>query len=132
MKKKGKEEAMYYDLIKFPIRHEKLQWEAREALLDVYGVPRLFLRIRLSGTAFPLLARRPQVWIGKTAAEKVMISDDRLAVRAYFSPPYPDSGEIFFGHRDVRELQFGCFSPAGLAKLDRERMPGNVVSGEKR
>jgi hypothetical protein len=47
-------------------------------------------------------------------------------------PPYPKGGEIFFGHLGVHQLQFGRFSPAGLAKLDRERLPKNVVFGEKR
>jgi hypothetical protein len=122
---------MYYDLIKFPIRHEKLQWEAREVLLDVHGVPHLFLRIRMSGTEFPLLAKTPQVWIGNTPAKHVLISENKMTVRAYFSPPYPEGGEIFFGHLGVHELQFGRFSPSSLARLDRERLPENVVLGEK-
>jgi hypothetical protein len=123
---------MYNDLIKFPIQHEKLQWEARESLLDVRGVPHLFLRIRLSGTEFPLLAQTPQAWIGKTPADHVLISEDRMTVRAYFAPPYPEGGDIFFGHLGVHQLQFGRFSPAGLARLDRECLPKNVVFGEKR
>jgi hypothetical protein len=125
--KKNKEVNMYMDLITFPIWHEKLRWDAREALLDVHGVPHLFLRIQLSGTEFPLLAKTPQVWIGKTPAEHVLVSGDQMIVRAYFGLPCPDGGEIFFGHAGVHELGFGRFSPAGLASLDRERLPKNVV-----
>lgn len=123
---------MYNDLITFLIRHEKLRWDAREALLDVRGIPRLFLSIRLSGTEFPLLAKTSQVWIGKTPAEHVLISSDQMTVRAYFGLPWPDGGEIFFGHAGVHELGFGSFSPAGLARLDRGRLPKNVVMDGKK
>ena len=73
---------MYYDLIKFPLEHENLKWEAREALLDVNGVPHLFLRIKLTGTEFPLISQIPQVWVGKTFAKHVLITEDRRTVRA--------------------------------------------------
>jgi hypothetical protein len=122
---------MYNDLVKFPIRHEKLHWEAREALLDVHGIPHLFMRIKLSGTKFPLFAQAPDAWIGKIPARHVLVSEDQMSVRAYFSLPIPESGEIRFGHAGRAELEFGSFSQAGIVKLDRKRLPENVVTDEK-
>jgi hypothetical protein len=123
---------MYYDLIKFPLEHENLKWEARESLLDVNGVPHLFLRIKLTGTEFPLIAQIPQVWAGKTFAKHVLITEDRLTVRAYFDAPPPEGGEIYFGHLGKAELQFGPFRPTTLVRLDRSGLPKNVVLPELR
>ena len=89
---------MYYDLIKFPLEHENLKWEAREALLDVNDVPHLFLRIKLTGTEFPLIAQIPQVWVGKTFAKHVLITEDHRTVCAYFDTPPTEGEEIYFGH----------------------------------
>ena len=123
---------MYYDLMKFPLEHDKLKWEARESLLDVNGVPHLFLRIKLTGTEFPLVAQVPQAWVGKTFAKHVLITEDRRTVRAYFDSPPPEGGEIYFGHLGKAELRFGPFRTATLVKLDRSRLPKNVVLSELR
>jgi hypothetical protein len=123
---------MYYDLIKFPLEHENLKWEARESLLDINGVPQLFLRVKLTGTEFPLVAQIPQVWIGKTFAKHVLITDDRRTVRAYFDSLPPEGGEIYFGHLGKAELRFGLFRPSALVRLDRSRLPKNVVLSELR
>jgi hypothetical protein len=123
---------MYYDLIRFPLEHGNLKWEARESLLDVNGVPHLFLSIKLTGTEFPLIAQIPQVWVGKTFAKHVLITEDRRTVRAYFDAPPPEGGEIYFGHLGKAELRFGPFRPATLVRLDRSRLPKNVVLSELR
>jgi hypothetical protein len=123
---------MYCDLIKFPLEHENLKWEAREALLDVRGAPHLFLRIKLSGTQFPMLAQIPQVWIGKTPAKHVLIADDRRTVRAYFDTVPPEGGEIYFGHLDTAELRFGRFHPKAAVRLNRARLPKDTVLAELR
>lgn len=124
---------MYYELIKFPLEHEKLRLEARESLLDVNGVPHLFLRIKLTGTEFPLIAQIPQVWFGETFAKHVLITDDRRTVHAYFDALPPEGEDIYFGHLGKAELRFRSFMPASrLVMLDRSRLPKNVVLPEWR
>ena len=118
---------MYYDLIKFPLEHENLKWEARESLLDIDSVPHLFLRIKLTGTEFPLIAQIPQVWVGETFARHVLITEDRRTVCAYFDVPPPEGGVIFFGHLRKAELRFGRYRPTSPVRLDRSRLPKNVV-----
>jgi hypothetical protein len=118
---------MYYDLIKFPIQHESLAWEAREALLDVDNRPHLFLRVKLTGTDFPMIAQVPQVWAGKTFASKVTIDEDRRTVRAYFQEAPPRGEHLYFGHLGRPELDFGPVDLDRIRRLDRERLPDDVV-----
>jgi hypothetical protein len=118
---------MYFDLIKFPLEHENLRWEAGEAVLDIHGRPHLFVRIKLTGTAFPMIAQIPQVWIGKVFARHVRIDEDRQTIRAYFDEPLPRDGDIYFGHLGTAELRFGRFDPVAVATLDRARLPNDTV-----
>jgi hypothetical protein len=118
---------MYFDLIKFPLEHEKLRWQAQEALLDVHGRPHLFVRLKLTGTVFPVLAQVARVWIGETLAKHVTIDEDRQAVRAYFEEPLPEGGGIYFGHLARAELRFGDFDVRRIERLDRARLPRDVV-----
>lgn len=113
---------MYPDLVKFPITHEKLKWEAREALLDVDGQPRLFVRIKLTGTKFVQRAPVPQVWVGEVFARHVEIDDDERTVRAYFDRA-PREGTLYFGYNRHAELSFGPFESRRIAVLDRARLP---------
>lgn len=119
---------MYFDLIKFPIAHKNLKWEAKEAVLDVFGVPHLFLMIKLTGTKFPHRAQIPQVWIGKVHAQHVLIDEDGLTVRAYFDHLLTSmTGSIYFGLKGRPELEFKRFTPTRILKLDRSRLPENIV-----
>jgi hypothetical protein len=118
---------MYFDLIKFPIRHEALKWEAREALLDVDGRSHLFLRIKLTGTEFPVRAQIPQVWVGSVYARTVLIDEDRRAVRAYFERPLPKRGKLYFGHNGHAELDFGFYEPKRRGLLNRKRLSDDVI-----
>ena len=118
---------MYFDLIKFPIQHENLKWEAAEALLDMRGKPHLFVRIKLSGTQFPVVAQIPHVWVGKVYARRVTIDDDRRTARAYFDQPLPRDEELYFGHAGHAELAFGRFDPKRIVMLDRTRLPKDVI-----
>jgi len=113
---------MYWDLIKFPIEHEKLTWQAREALVDLDGRAHLFVRIKLTGTRFVHRAAIPQVWVGSVFAKHVRIDDHGLAVRAYFEE-VPPSGTLYFGYGDQAELSFGSFDPGKVSVLHRERLP---------
>jgi hypothetical protein len=112
---------MYFDLIRFPIRHEALKWEAREAFLDIDGVPHLFIRIKLTGTAFPATAQIAQVWVGSVFAAKVIVDQDLRAVRAYFDKRLPRRRNLYFGHLGRAELDFGRFAPRRVVRLGVSR-----------
>lgn len=118
---------MYYDLIKFPIKHENLKWEASEALLDIRGIPHLFSMIKLTGTKFPQRAQIAQVWVGRVHAKHVLMDENCLTVRAYFDAPLPKSGDIYFGVLGKAELKFEKFVSAKTKKLDRMRFPENTI-----
>jgi len=118
---------MYFDLMKFPLRHEALTWEAREALLDVDGRPHLFLRVKLMGTEFPVMAQIPQVWVGRVFAKLALVDEDRQSVRAYFERPLPRQGRLYFGHLGQAELDFGRFESKRIVHLDRERLSDDIV-----
>jgi hypothetical protein len=113
---------MYWDLIKFPIEHENLKWQAREALLDIDGRPHLFVRIKLTGTRFVHRAAIPQVWVGEVFARYVLIDEDELAVRAYFDH-VPPGASLYFGYERRAELSFGRFDAGRMTVLDRVRLP---------
>lgn len=123
---------MYYNLIKFPLEHETLKWEAREVMLDVNGRPHLFVMIKLTGTEFPVIAQIPQVWVGEVHAKYVRIDENRRIVRAYFDVPPPEGGTIYFGHLGKAELSFRQFNPTIMVRLDRSRLPKNVILQEQR
>lgn len=112
---------MYWDLIRFPLEHEKLVWEARETLRDVEGGPRKFLRIKLRGTRFVQRALIPQVWIGRAYAEDVEVADDGLSVSAYFSAN-PRAGRLYFGYGGHPELAFGKFETSRVKRLNLRRI----------
>ena len=122
---------MYWELIKFPIEHEKLKWEAREALRELDGQVHLFVRVKLTGTRFVQRALIPQVWVGKVHAKHVEIDDDGLSVRAYFDKA-PRSGILYFGYLGQPELRFGRFEPKKVSVLDRERLPRGTVTASER
>lgn len=117
----------YYDLVKFPLEHENLSWEAGERIREVHGRPRLFVRVKLTGTMFPLRAQIPQVWAGDIFAEYVEVDENRLAVRAYFDRVPPEGEPLYFGHLGQAELRFEPFEPHKVEKLDRSRLPKDVV-----
>lgn len=112
---------MYWDLLRFPIRHEKLTWEAREVVREVGDRPRIFVRVKLEGTRFVQRALIPQVWIGRTYAEDVEVADDGLSVRAFFAT-LPRGGDVRFGYGGHAELSFGKFDRKRAKTLDRSRI----------
>jgi hypothetical protein len=120
---------VYYDLMKFPLEHENLRWEAGEGLLVVDGRPHLFLRVKLTGTRFPLVAQIPQVWVGNVFAKHVLIDEDGLTVRAYFDQPLPEGETLYFGHLAQAELSFGPFETRKITKLNRARLPKDAAIG---
>lgn len=115
---------MFLNLIKFPIESELLQWEAKQVLRDIHKKPHLFLRIKLTGTSFPLRALDPLVKVGDITSKFVIISEDLLEAFAYFDKPIPLEKTIEFGYEDGILLRFpNKFDRTKINLLDFKRLP---------
>ena len=83
---------MFENLITYPIESPLLQWESKIVVRDHEREARLYLRLKLTGTTFPILNSIPFVQAGKVKARFVDIADDGLSVTAYFDTAPPNEG----------------------------------------
>jgi hypothetical protein len=97
---------VFTDLVDFPIESKRLRWAARMVVRDLYQKPHLFMRLKLTGTLFPLRAAVPFVTVGKIHSRFVTIADDGLSACAYFDKPLPQGGRIEFGYEPDALLRF--------------------------
>ncbi|MHC4750502.1 MAG: hypothetical protein ACYTFW_11570 [Planctomycetota bacterium] len=113
---------MFRDLIKYPIENDRLKWEAKHVLKDLWGKPHLMLRIKLTGTRFQERALEPLVTVGKARSLFVEISEDGLAAYAYFDKPVPSRASIEFGYGQGPLLRFkGNVTSKAIIILDPKR-----------
>jgi len=118
---------MFDDLIKFPIEHERLRWQAKEVVKDLDLKPHLFVRLTLTGARFPVMAQLPVVRVGNVRSHHVIISEDQLTAHAYFRQELPARGTIAFGFGDAVLLRFRpSFAARQLRRLDRKRLPKGI------
>jgi len=123
---------MFIDLVKFPIESERLQWNVRQVLRDLYQEPHLLMRLKLTGTHFPQRALEPFVTVGKIHSRFVEIADDGLSACAYFDKPLPHEGRIEFGYGKETLLRFPKpFDHEAVELLDPERLPENTRNVER-
>ena len=115
---------MFMDLVDFPIESERLRWEARLVVRDLYQEPYLFLRLKLTGTLFPHRALEPFVIVGKVRSRFVTIADDGLSACAYFDQPVPEGSRIEFGYgNDILLRLPRAFDPQAVEILDPKLLP---------
>lgn len=97
---------MFNNLITFPIESDQLQWSAKQVVRDNQTVPTLFFRIQMTGTNFPNRALEPYIRIGKTKSSFAIISNDEMAVNAYFDRNVSSLSNqpIEFGYGDEEPL----------------------------
>jgi len=115
---------MFANLVRYPIENDLLQWESKVVVRDHEEAPRLFVRLKLTGTEFPIFDTIPFVRIGSVSARFVDIADDRTSVKAYFDTAPPARGRIEFGYDDQVLLRFPRgFTRAQVARLDEARLP---------
>jgi hypothetical protein len=118
---------MFTDLIHFPIESPKLKWESKVVVRDINEGPRLYIRLRLTGTKFPLFNTIPFVRIGKTVTHYVDIADDGLSANAYFERDLPEDGVVEFGYDVQALLRFPQRYAGSLVKrLDQKRLPESL------
>ncbi len=116
--------TMFRDLIKYPIEHERLRWEAKYVVKDLWGKPHLLLRLKLTGTRFQERALEPLVTVGDARSLFVEISKDGLAAYAYFDKPVPSRAVIEFGYGYGPLLRFkGDVTSKAIGILDPKLLP---------
>lgn len=115
---------MFTDLIEFPIESPKLKWEAKVVVREINEGPRLYIRLKLTGTRFPFFNTIAFVRIGNTMARHVDIAEDGLSANAYFDRVLPESGVVEFGYDVQTLLRFPQrYSGGAVVRLDQKRLP---------
>jgi hypothetical protein len=118
---------MFQNLITYPIESPLLKWESKIVVRDQDGEARLYLRLTLTGTIFPILNSIPFVQVGQAKARFVDIADDGLSVRAYFDMALPKEGVIEFGYDDRVLLRFpNAYQSRHVTRLDNSRLPRHL------
>jgi len=123
---------MFTDLIKYPIKNDRLKWEAKYVIKDLWGKPHLLLRLKLTGTRYQERALEPIVTIGEARSLFVEIAEDGLAAYAYFDHPVPSRAAVEFGYGHGPLLRFGGYVTSKAIKtLDPELLPEGTVNVER-
>ncbi len=118
---------MFIDLIQFPIESPKLKWEAKVVVREIDKGPRLYIRLKLTGTRFPIFNTIPFVRIGKSVTHHVFTAEDALSVNAYFERALPEEGIVEFGYEDQTLLRFPQrFAGGTVKRLDVKRLPESL------
>lgn len=115
---------MFTDLHQFPIESQKLKWESKVVVRDTANGARLYVRLHLTGTRFPLFNTIPFVRIGRVKTHLVDIAEDGLSANAYFESAPQEGGTVEFGY-DVQPLLRFPRRYAGIhvIRLDEKRLP---------
>lgn len=118
---------MFQNLITYPIKSPLLKWESKIVVRDQDREARLFLRLKLTGTTFPIFNSIPFVQVGEVKARFVAIAEDGLSVNAYFDTALPNEGIIEFGYNDQVLLSFpDAYHSRHVTRLDSSRLPRHL------
>jgi hypothetical protein len=118
---------MFTDLIEFPIESPKLKWESKVVVREITEGPRLYIRLKLTGTRFPLFNTIPFVRIGRAVTHYVDIAEDGLSANAYFDRRLPEEGVVEFGYDVQTLLRFPKrYSGEVVKRLDEKLLPESL------
>jgi len=116
------------EIIRVPDSRKNVKAEIREVVRDMAKKPQIFIRVRLSGWHFPERALEPFLVIGKTVSKFVLIDPEGTTADAYFDVMPPAAGRLSFGYGNIVSWDFSIkVNPAGIERLDRERLPKGVI-----
>lgn len=119
---------MFDNLVTYPIESPLLKWEAKVVVRDDNREPRLYVRLKLEGTTFPIFNSIPFVRIGEVKARYVDIAEDGLSVKAYFDTAPPDESTVEFGYDDQVLLRFpNTYQRRNVTRLDDSRLPEHLT-----
>jgi len=115
-------------IIRVPDPRKNVKAEIREVVRDVAEKSHVFIRVRLSGWHFPERAPEPFLLIGKTVSKFVLIDPEGTTADAYFDVMPQAAGRLSFGYGNIVSWDFSIkVNPAGIERLDRERLPKGVI-----
>ena len=118
---------MFTDLIQFPVESPQLSWESKVVVREINKGPRLYIRLQLTGTKFPLFNTIPFVRVGRVVTHHVVIADDGLSANAYFEQALPEEGVVEFGYDVNPLLRFPRrFTSDAVTRLDQNRLPRSL------
>ena len=118
---------MFENLLNYPIESPLLKWESKMVVRDQENEPRLYLRVKLTGTIFPMFNSIPFVRLGNVRARFVDIAEDGQSVKAYFDTSLPDRSRFEFGYDDQALLRFpGPYEARLVTRLDDARLPRHL------
>jgi hypothetical protein len=118
--------------IDVPDRPE-VSWQADEVVRDLNDRPHLLTRIQLRGASFPQLNAQPFVRVlGRRRSVEswfAEVADDQSSLTGYFALNTPlAAGVIEWGYGSrVWGRITGRFDDRNIQRLERERLPRNVV-----
>ncbi|SEL94052.1 hypothetical protein SAMN04489760_10171 [Syntrophus gentianae] len=116
------------EIIRVPDPRKNVKAEIREVVRDMAKKPQIFIRVRLSGWHFPERALEPFLVIGKAVSKFVLIDPEGTAADAYFDMMPPAAARLSFGYGNIVSWDFSIkVDPAGIERLDRERLPKGVI-----
>jgi len=123
---------MFQNLVTYPIESPLLKWESKIVVRENEGEARLYLRVKLTGTTFPIFNSIPFLQLGRVKARFVDIADDGLSVRAYFDTAVPSEGTFEFGYDDQVLLRFPKgYDSRHVTRLDNSRLPNHLQDQDK-
>jgi len=116
------------EIIRLPDSRKVVKIELREVVRDVGGKPHVFIRVRLSGWHFPERALEPFLVIGNAVSRFVLIENEGTTADAYFDVRLTEAKRVSFGYGNIVSWDFDVkVDPAGIDRLDRARLPKQVV-----
>ncbi|OPY86394.1 MAG: hypothetical protein A4E72_01674 [Syntrophus sp. PtaU1.Bin208] len=116
------------EIIRVPDPRKNVKAEIREVVRDMAKKPQIFIRIRLSGWHFPERALEPFLVIGKAVSKFVLIDPEGTSADAYFDVMPPAAARLSFGYGNIVSWDFSIkVDPAGIERLDRERLPKGII-----
>jgi hypothetical protein len=116
----------------------EITWDASEVVHELDDRPHLLLRIRLEGRAFPQLDAQPFVRVlGRRASAEswfARVAEDQTSLSGYFAVDgLRSAGMIEWGYgSSVWGRLAGRFDPRATRRLDRSRLPQDLVLATER
>lgn len=94
-----------------------------DAVREINEGPRLYIRLKLTGTLFPLFDTIPFVRVGRTVTHFVDIADNGPSANAYIAKAPTEGGVVEFGYDVQTLLRFPQrYSAEAVTRLDEKRL----------
>ncbi|MEA2464861.1 MAG: hypothetical protein QOJ98_2608 [Acidobacteriota bacterium] len=115
------------EIIRTPDPRSNARVELREVIRDDRDLPRVFVRVKVSGYYFPERAEAPFVLVGDAVSKFALIEPGGLAICGYFDRSVPPAKRVTVGYGRTVFVDFDLeVDSETMPRLDRAKLPGNV------